>query len=129
MNQRAGLLGAAALAIGALALIQATDRSSDRVTVLLVVVLAVVAGGLVGYVIASAVWGVRGERARRPGSVVRFVAMLGVAALIALVISLINRWLGLSFQNPAATFVAICPLVALLAFEIAYGIPIRMGDL
>ena len=55
--------------------------------------------------------------------------MLGVAALIAFIIAMINRWLGLHFQNPAATFVAVCPLLALLAFEIAYGIPIRMGDL
>jgi len=129
MNQRAGLVGAAILAISALAVIQATDRASDRLTVLVVVLLAAIAGGLVGYVIAASVRGVRGGRVRRPGSMVRFVAMLGVAALLALVTSLVNRWLGLSFQNPGATFVAICPLLALLAIEIAYGIPIRMGDL
>ena len=128
MNQRAGLLGAAALAFGALAVIQATSTASDRFTVFLVVVLAAVAGGLVGYVTASSFMGVRGVRVRRPGSVAQFMAALVVGGLFALITSLLIARLGLHLPNPAATFVAISPLLALLGFEIVYGLSTRMGD-
>ena len=75
-TQRVAGLAAAAFGILALALIQATDRTSGPLLMLSMVALAVVAGLIVGSVFASIVVGGRGRRVRRPGSTWRFVASL-----------------------------------------------------
>ena len=67
----------------------------------------------------------RGIPVRRPKSIASFALILGVAAILGLLAYLLAVRMGLHLRYPVATFVAIGPLLALLASEIVDGWTLR----
>ena len=126
--QRIVLFAASAAGVLALAIIQASDRTSSPRLVLPVTIGAVFAGGLIGAMVATTVMTRRGISVQRPRSRARFVAIFGIALLLWLILSLLAPRLGLHSPYLGAALFAIFPLLGLLATELVDGITLRLGD-
>lgn len=124
--QRCSLLASSAGGALALTVILATDPNASGELVLITVVAGAVSAAIIGNILAGTVARSRGRPVRSPGSIV--AAMVGIAALLGLSVALLLPRLGIHPQYPAATFIAIAPLLALVAFEIVYAVRMRSGD-
>jgi hypothetical protein len=127
--QRIVLVSASAAGVLTLAIVQAADRTMSPQLVLLLIVVAVFAGGLLGAMVATTVLKRRGIPVREPRTRARFVVILGLSLLLlGLVAFLLVPVLGLHSPYPGATLFAIFPLLGLVATEVAFGLTMRSGD-